>query len=73
MRHKRIVVSQYGGPEVITAIEEDIPAAMAGEVRIRVLAAGQPAGRPVREGLALDPNHTTYRERYENLAAEPQK
>ena len=40
MRHKRIVVSQYGGPEVITAIEEDVPAAKAGEVRIRVLAAG---------------------------------
>src|SRR5215471_6965740 len=25
MRHMRIVVAHYGGPEVITAIEEDIP------------------------------------------------
>jgi NADPH:quinone reductase-like Zn-dependent oxidoreductase len=40
MRHKRVVVSHYGGPEVITAIEEDIPAPKAGEVRVKVLAAG---------------------------------
>jgi hypothetical protein len=25
MRHKRVVITHYGGPEVITAIEEDIP------------------------------------------------
>jgi hypothetical protein len=25
MRHTRVVVPQYGGPEVISAIEEDIP------------------------------------------------
>jgi NADPH2:quinone reductase len=40
MRHKRVVVTHYGGPEVITAIEEDIPAPKAGEVRVKVLAAG---------------------------------
>jgi NADPH:quinone reductase-like Zn-dependent oxidoreductase len=40
MRHKRIVVTRYGGPEVITLIEEDIPVPNAGEVRVKVLAAG---------------------------------
>lgn len=40
MRQKRIVVTRYGGPEVITCIEEDIPTARAGELRVRVLAAG---------------------------------
>ena len=40
MRQNRIVVSHYGGPEGITAIEEDIPGPKAGEVRVKVLAAG---------------------------------
>ena len=40
MRHKRVVVTRYGGPEVITVIEEDIPTPKAGEVRVKVLAAG---------------------------------
>ena len=38
MRHKRVVITQYGGPEVITAIEEDIPTPKAGEARVKVLA-----------------------------------
>jgi NADPH2:quinone reductase len=40
MRHTRIVVSQYGGPEVFSVIEEDAPTPNAGEVRVKVLAAG---------------------------------
>jgi NADPH2:quinone reductase len=40
MRHKRVVVAHYGGPEVITVIEEDVPRPKAGEVRVKVLAAG---------------------------------
>jgi NADPH:quinone reductase len=40
MRHKRVVVARYGGPEVITVIEEDVPTPKAGEVRVKVLAAG---------------------------------
>src|SRR5690242_1963196 len=40
MRHKRIVVTRYGGPDVITLIEEHIPVPKAGEVRVKVLAAG---------------------------------
>jgi NADPH2:quinone reductase len=40
MRHARVVVTHYGGPEVITVIEEDIPTPKAGAVRVKVLAAG---------------------------------
>jgi len=40
MHYKRIIVTRYGGPEVITLIEEDIPAPKSGEVRVKVLAAG---------------------------------
>jgi NADPH:quinone reductase len=52
MRHKRVVVTHYGGPEVISAIEEEIPAPKAREVRVKVLAAG--VGLPdvlAREGV----------------------
>lgn len=52
MSQTRIVVRRYGGPEVITAIEEDIPTPNAGEVRVKVLAAG--VGLPdilAREGV----------------------
>ena len=40
MRHMRVVVTHYGGPEVVTTIEEDIPSPRSGEVRVKVLAAG---------------------------------
>jgi NADPH2:quinone reductase len=40
VRHKRVVVTHHGGPEVITTIEEDIPTPKAGDVRVKVLAAG---------------------------------
>jgi NADPH2:quinone reductase len=40
MRHKRVVITHYGGPDVITVIEEDVPTPQAGEVRVKVLAAG---------------------------------
>src|SRR4051794_18184963 len=40
MRHKRVVVPRYGGAEVITVVEEDIPTPKRGEVRLKVLAAG---------------------------------
>lgn len=33
MRNTRVVVTPYGGREVIAVIEEDIPGAKAGEVR----------------------------------------
>jgi len=40
MRHTRIVVTQYGGPETLRVIEEERPEPKRGEVRVRVLAAG---------------------------------
>ena len=40
MKHHRIVVTKYGGPEVLQAIEEDIPEPNEGEVRVKVLVAG---------------------------------
>lgn len=40
MKHQRIIVSRYGGPEELRLIEEECPEPKRGEVRIRVLAAG---------------------------------
>ena len=40
MRQTKIVVTRYGGPEVITATEQECPAPLPGEVRVKVLAAG---------------------------------
>jgi NADPH:quinone reductase len=40
MRHTRIVVSHYGGPDELRVIEEECPEPKQGEVRVRVLAAG---------------------------------
>ena len=40
MKHNRVVVSRHGGPEVLKLVEEDLPEPRAGEVRVRVLAAG---------------------------------
>lgn len=40
MKHARIVVTHYGGPEVLERVEEDCPEPKPGEVRVRVLAAG---------------------------------
>lgn len=40
MRQKRVVVAQYGGPEVIAVAEEEVPVPQAGEVRVKVLGAG---------------------------------
>ena len=40
MRHTRIVVAHYGGPEALQVVEEECPEPKAGEVRVRVLTAG---------------------------------
>src|SRR5262245_39375923 len=40
MRHTRIIVTHYGGPDVLQVIEEECPEPKEGEVRVRVLAAG---------------------------------
>jgi hypothetical protein len=39
MRYERVIVTRYGGPEVISLIEEDLPAPQPEEVRVKVLAA----------------------------------
>ncbi len=40
MRHTRIIVTCYGGPEALRVVEEECPEPKAGEVRVSVLAAG---------------------------------
>jgi NADPH:quinone reductase-like Zn-dependent oxidoreductase len=40
MKHKRVIVTRYGGPDVLQVIEEDCPEPKGGEVRVKVLAAG---------------------------------
>src|SRR5512141_2830695 len=40
MRHTRVIVTHYGGPDVLRVVEEECPEPKDGEVRVRVLAAG---------------------------------
>src|SRR5499433_3239329 len=40
MKHTRIVVTHYGGPDALQVVEEERPEPKEGEVRVRVLAAG---------------------------------
>ena len=40
VKHKRIIVSRYGGPDVLRVVEDELPEPKNGEVRVRVLAAG---------------------------------
>jgi NADPH2:quinone reductase len=40
VRHRRIIVSHYGGPDELRVVEEECPEPKRGEVRLRMLAAG---------------------------------
>ncbi len=40
MKNMRVIVTHYGGPDVLQVIEEECPEPKNGEVRVRVLAAG---------------------------------
>jgi NADPH2:quinone reductase len=40
VKHTRIVVTHYGGPDALQVLEEECPDPTRGEVRVRVLAAG---------------------------------
>ena len=40
VKNHRVVVTRHGGPEVLQMIQEDLPEPQAGEVRVKVLAAG---------------------------------
>ena len=67
MKHLRIIVTHYGGPEALQVLEEECPEPQDGEVRVRVLAAGvalpdvmaregvRPATPPFPSHRAADP------------------
>ncbi len=40
VRHTRIIVTRYGGPDALQVVEEECPEPKRGEVRVKVLAAG---------------------------------
>ena len=40
MKHRRVIVTRYGGPDALRVAEEECPEPKRGEVRVRVLAAG---------------------------------
>ncbi|KDB09179.1 NADPH:quinone reductase [Burkholderia sp. lig30] len=40
MRHTRIIVTHYGGPDALRVVEEECPEPKDGEVRVKVLVAG---------------------------------
>ena len=40
MKHTRVIVTRYGGPEALQLLEEECPEPRTGEARVRVLAAG---------------------------------
>src|SRR5437660_1051695 len=40
VKQMRIIVTRYGGPDALQVLEEECPQPKAGEVRVRVLAAG---------------------------------
>jgi hypothetical protein len=40
MKYRRVVVTRHGGPEVLQVVEEELPEPEAGDVRVKVLAAG---------------------------------
>lgn len=40
MKHTRIIVAHYGGPDVLQVLEEERPEPTRGQVRVRVLSAG---------------------------------
>ena len=40
MKHTRIIVTRYGGPDELRLVEEECPEPKGGDVRVRVLAAG---------------------------------
>src|SRR3982751_5639470 len=40
VKHTRIIVTHYGGPDALQVLEEECPEPNGGEVRVRVLAAG---------------------------------
>jgi len=40
MQYKRVVITRFGGPEVLALVEDELPEPLPGQARIRILAAG---------------------------------
>jgi len=40
MKYRRVVITRHGGPEVLQVVDEDVPEPQAGQVRVKILAAG---------------------------------
>jgi len=63
MRHTRIIVTHYGGPDALRVVEEACPEPKNGEVRVRVLAARElvpvPSGLDAAEAVSLVLNYIT--------------
>lgn len=58
MRHRRVVVTHYGGSDALQVVEEECPEPRSGEVRVKVLAADVSRGSrctvpALREGHRL--------------------
>ena len=56
VRHTRIIVTHYGGPDALQVVEEECPEPESGEVRVKALAAG--VALPdlmMREGIHPEP------------------
>ncbi len=52
MKNTRVVVTQYGGPEVLQVVEDDLPEPQQDQVRVKILAAGASfADVLLREGI----------------------
>src|SRR5512143_2157938 len=61
MKYKRIVVSHYGGPDVLQVVEAELPEPQPGEVRVEVLTAGVAWGDILKRagaGLGVRPPFT---------------
>ena len=52
MKNTRVIVQNFGGPEVLQVISEELPEPRAGEYRVKILAAGVSyADLLMREGV----------------------
>ena len=40
MKYKRVVITRHGGPEVLEVVEDELPEPQAGQIRVKILAAG---------------------------------
>jgi NADPH2:quinone reductase len=61
VKHRRIIVNHYGGPETLQVVEEECPKPRDGEVRVKVLAAG--VALPdvmMREGIHPEKPHLPF-------------